>query len=363
VEDLKNLWLKQKSADAGEDPSLYPMHVLLGRNAPKKGEIGLEIEVEGNQFPKSEEYSEEEGDMSCDYIPSMWQYVHDGSLRGFDNAEYVLRGPAPFDSVPDALDSLWRMFEDYGSVLDESHRTSVHVHLNAQSWHLNRVASFCALYVSVEDILTHWCGDRRVGNLFCLRVKDAPAIISKIRRMLASGKLNHLDDGLHYSGLNLHALRKHGSIEVRTMRGVNDPEIIQTWVNILRRIYELSDSYPDPRVICERFSGSGAMEFLMEILGSNYERVVRECGMSVKEIRYSLHEGIRFAQSICYCRRWEDFISNKATPDPFGRTASKAVKLGGWASGTTIAYSDMVAPAPSDAFDLFIAQYTSEPDI
>src|SRR5690349_22399742 len=143
-----------------------------------KGDIGIEIEVEGNKFPKHayEGYDA----VDPERIPKQWDYHRDGSLRGEDNAEYVLKKPLKFSEVPKAINDLWQMFSDYGTVLDVSNRTSVHVHLNVQDFYINRLCSFAAMYLSVEDILTGWCGDHRVGNLFCLRAKDTPAIVTEL---------------------------------------------------------------------------------------------------------------------------------------------------------------------------------------
>lgn len=323
---MSNNWLL-RNAPSQDDETSYKIAVLLNRRSVTDGDIGLEIEVEGNQFPKSEDYYDEEDeyhDESHPLIPSEWMYVHDGSLRGQDNAEYVFQEPLPFSAVPSALTNLWSMFEAFGSVLDESNRTSVHVHLNATNFHLNRVCSFVALYVAVEEVLTSWCGDHRVGNLFCLRAKDAPAILSKARSFVCTGNPMYLDDGLHYSGLNLHSLTKHGSIEIRAMRGVRDPEIIQTWVDILERIYRLSADHEDPRTICEMYSGGGSESFLRYVLGNNADRVMAECGMSAGQVYESVRQGIRMAQRLCYCRDWSSFKVITIDPDPFGRKAKKS---------------------------------------
>ena len=180
-----------------------PMAQIFRRNVVD-GDVGLEIEVEGNKFKK-------------EYIPKPWMYTHDGSLRGEDCAEYLLRNPISFNEVPEACYKLWEMMENYGSVLDDSNRTSVHVHLNFGREYKNRVCCFVSLFFIVEEILMEWCGDHRVGNLFCLRGKDAPAIVSKIKEFLTDDNLNSLPTGLHYANLNIHALQKMGSIEVRGM--------------------------------------------------------------------------------------------------------------------------------------------------
>jgi hypothetical protein len=306
----------------------YDIRTIMGHNVTE-GDVGLEIECEGNKFLK-------EG------VQLPWKYVKDGSLRGQDNAEYILKVPIKFDKVPEAIDSLWKMFERHGSVLSESNRTSVHVHLNAQGFHMNRVCAFVSIYFIVEDLLTQWCGDHRVGNLFCLRAKDAPGIVSKIKQfLLYEGRGGGLSEGLHYGGLNAHALAKFGSIEIRALRGVTDPKIIIDWVSILERIYKVSEEFPDPRGICDNFSGAGPIDFLHMLLGDKTQMVLDGIPYDNGQVMESLYEGIRIAQDLCYCRDWSVYQPIVTKIDPFGRTTKKikatsfATNFGGISAGST----------------------------
>lgn len=296
----------------------------LFRRKATKGDIGIEIEVEGNKFPKHE-YEGYEA-VNPEVIPKMWKYHKDGSLRGEDNAEYVLDKPIMFSDVPEAVKALWKMFDEYGTVLSESNRTSVHVHLNAQKFHLNRLCSFFALYFSVEEILTQWCGDNRVGNMFCLRAKDAPAIVSKIKTFLQSDGQSRLTENLHYAGVNAQALSKFGSIEIRSLRGVTDYQIILDWVSILERIYKMSEDFPDPRAICDTFSGGGPLSFFDMILGDKAHLVRQNVAMDNQQMMEAMYDGIRLAQDLCYCRDWSLYKPVDVADDPFGRGKTKVAQ-------------------------------------
>lgn len=284
------------------------------------GDLGLEIEVEGANLPHEDD------------TPSPWVYKHDGSLRGEDSAEYVLGKPIKFDALPDALEDLWAAFKVKKSRLDDSNRTSVHVHLNCQRFHLNRLTAFMALYFCLEDLLTHWAGEHRVGNLFCLRAKDAPAIVSQIKRFIKRSdeltgkyKTNLLQDHLHYSGLATDALARFGSLEVRTLRGVSDHKTIIEWVEMLRRLYDLSEQFTDPRRIPEMFSEMGPLAFFAEVMGPMTETLRRDIPHSDQQIRESMMEGIRMAQDLCYCRNWSEYKEVTIKADPFGRDSKRAM--------------------------------------
>lgn len=315
-----------KRSKASRSQRARSMGALFDRTRTT-GDVGIEIECEGNKFKQK-------------MLPVEWKYERDGSLRGRSSAEYILKEPVKFDEVPRVVKELYGCMDKFGTVLDDSHRTSVHVHLNAQKFHLNRVCSFVALYYAVEEILTEWCGDRRVGNLFCLRAKDAPAAITRLKSFFVSDGTSTIPSGLHYAGLNVHALSKFGSIEIRSLRGVTDPDTVLRWISILENIYRLSASFSDPRNICDSFSGEGPMSFLSMVLGPN-ERVVRE-GISYTEqqIMESLYEGIRIAQDLCYCRDWSLYEPQDES-DPFSRNRKKAP------TGQELLYTLITNPTPS----------------
>lgn len=294
----------------------YPIGFIVGHGPQIPEDIGIEIEVEGNKFPKT---GPQYGNGGEEYLPIQWKYTHDGSLRGDDNAEYVLRAPIKFDDVPKAISDLWGMFDRYGSVLEESNRTSVHVHLNVQGFHLNRLAAFCGMYFALEDILTHWCGEHRVGNLFCMRAKDAPATVTHLKRFIQDNGRYSFPNGLHYAGLNPGAITKFGSVEIRALRGVSDPKVILDWIAVLRRLYELSAEFPDPRAVVAGFSGEGPISWLERMLGDKCGTILNECPYNTDEIRNSLYEGIRLAQDLCYCREWSEYTPVTPEVDPFGR--------------------------------------------
>jgi hypothetical protein len=292
----------------------FNMGVILSRSETK-GVVGIEIEIEGKKLPKSDE------------TPPPWTYTVDHSLRGEESGEYVLGKPIEFDGVEPALKKLWSKFGKMGTEFDDSNRTSVHVHLNCQSFFLNRLTSLAALYFIVEECLTEWCGDHRVGNLFCLRAKDAPGIISQMKTFIKyEGAIPLNEQSLHYAGLNAAALMKYGSMEIRSLRGCSDPGTILSWIKTLQRLYELSAEFTDPRDICARFSAEGPLSFFSTILG-DMAPVIREgIPFNDSKIRDSMFEGIRLAQDICYCRNWEKYQAVDFKADPFGRDPRKLIK-------------------------------------
>lgn len=317
----------------------FNIGVLLSKKTTK-GVVGLEIEIEGKHLPPAE------------LVNPIWQYHLDHSLRGAENAEYVLTKPIEFSELNNALGALWQAFQTKKSVIDESNRTSVHVHLNCQMFHFNRLASLMALFFSMEEILTAWCGEHRVGNLFCLRAIDAPAMITQMKHFLKSDGRAPLRETLHYAGLNSNALVKFGSLEFRHLRGASNPQVIKDWVGILERLYKLSEDFKDPRDICGLFSAEGPLPFFENILGDKVDIVRSAIGWSDDEIRDSVFKGIRMAQDLCYCRDWSNFQALDIKADPFGRDIKKVMnKLTGASLPDNMSSLDALASQVHTSFE------------
>lgn len=326
----------------------YSIFTILRRYLKAtSGSVGIEVEVEGNTFPKPPGMESTHKAVPMEGW-NFWHYVKDGSLRGHDNAEYVLGKPIDFEEVSAAIAELTDKLNAHGSKLDDSNRTSVHVHLNVQKFHMNRLTSFIALYLCFEEVLTEWCGDHRVGNLFCLRGKDAPGALTKIKRFIQSDGQTELHDNLHYAGLNTNALTKFGSLEIRTLRGPTEFSIIQDWVSILERLYKLSSEYLDPRDIPALFSRQGPLQFFNTVLGDQGSVVRAGIDFDDERIRDSMYEGIRLAQDLCYCRDWGNFKPVDLKDDPFGRDMRKVAE----ATASHEAYGGVGATATANSFSL-----------
>lgn len=281
---------------------------ILGKSE-KKGHVGIEIELEGLKFNRTP-------------VPP-WTYHADGSLRGQDNAEYVVDGVLDFDEVNKAVDDLWAMMKKDGTTLDESDRTSVHVHLNVLPFYQNRLTALMSLWFIFEEVLLNYCGESRVGNHFCLSGKDASAVVSSLKTLVSSEGAIIPRENFHYAAFNAHAIGKFGSVEIRTLRGVNEPGVIKQWVAILRRLYELSEQYVDPRSIVEEFSLRGPVGFFEHVFGAFTGEIVTGAKLSSEQIRDMLYDGMRNAQDISYSRDWTDFKPTVLAKDVFGRKAKK----------------------------------------
>lgn len=266
-------------------------HVNRALLGAVNGEVGIEVEVEGNNLPQRIGAG------------GIWKATKDNSLRG-ESMEYIFNGPKPRDVVDKYVDALFKVFEGTGAVLNESHRTSVHVHLNVSDLRVYDVCNIFTLYSIIEDFLIPFCGPQRKGNLFCLRMKDAQYVIDKFKKMLLCGSFYRLaGDDIRYAGLNLDACRKYGSVEFRAMRGLTTPGPIKQWVSILLEIKDAAvNNFRSPREMVEQVSMLGAEGFLRSVFSEeNYNTLFacfNEAGEStVQDVCY---QGSRLMQEFAY---------------------------------------------------------------
>lgn len=258
------------------------------------GDLGIEIEVEGARLPYTEEW---------------WRNEQDGSLKGEETREYVLDTPQSLEGVKAALDYLDAMYKNYKSRVDDTVRAGVHVHVNCQDLSLTELYTFMCVYLTLENVLVHWCGEYREGNLFCLRATDAEYLLKVIKYSTVLNGYNcgrrlredfHRDE-LRYSSMNLKALGDYGSVEFRAMRGTRDLNLIYKWAETLLGLREYAKTLKSPVEVIDRFSVLGPSGFLREALGANHE-LFEYPGQD-----QALWEGMRNAQDVAFCTDWQKF--------------------------------------------------------
>jgi hypothetical protein len=252
----------------------YRIKMFLGkaiRLKPVYGDVGLELEIEGDDLPGPDHVRA--GDIPVDTgFPLLteqtarhWVATKDGSLRG-DNFEYITSGPIKVAEVEPMLVGLWEQFEKAGSKLQLSNRCSTHVHLNFSMFSPKPITSMIALWSMVEEVATNWCGDQRVSNPFCLRVKDSLATVEQWTEHL-EGRAPEWGQGLKYNSMNLKPLWDRGSIEFRCLRGAENPDMVIQWVKFLWALRtEAHTTYGNPMKLASDVSAMSAYGVIDRII-------------------------------------------------------------------------------------------------
>ena len=228
--------------------------ILSFTNTEPGKDIGIEIEMEGNKpFPQ-------------DGL-GKWFTTEDGSLRGF-SMEYVTNGPISYEEVGSYIDHLKNILAESGVKIEQSFRAGVHVHINCLNLTVPQITTFATVYYCMETALTRFCGERREGNFFCLRLQDAEYSLAVLCKTLKSKDLTWLNtDDLRYAALNLRSLWRHGTLEFRAMETTPDLEKIQVWAEMLYRLREYSLTVTDRKLIAYDISYYGPKTWVEKVLG------------------------------------------------------------------------------------------------
>ena len=265
------------------------------RNMPAKKEVGIEIEMEGDRLPAE--------------VAPNWRAEHDGSLRGAA-LEYVLVEPCKRDAVGAVLDELNEKLRAANAKLKPSPRCGVHVHLNVQHNQLDEVFAIIVMFHILEDVLVHWCGPEREGNLFCLRASDADAAIPVLAGCVQNSNFNGLiNDNFRYAALNVTSLGKYGSLEFRSLNTPKDFLTIKKWVEILVRMRDKAVEYKDLRKIVEDVSKYGPLGFLEHVMGPHFR------DLNCPDAEAMILDGVRRIQEVAYAYG-ERKPKRKAPPKP-----------------------------------------------
>jgi hypothetical protein len=237
------------------------LHELLGLPLCK-GSLGVEIECEGKNLNPID--------------TETWRTERDGSLRGeypHRSSEYVMRQPVSVVRLPKAVDEL--ISHQAKATLEFSFRTSVHVHVNVQEYTIDEMLAFLYACLLLEEPLMNFCGETRKGNRFCLRVKDAEGYDKTLNSLFEYGWRTVRDlngDNIRYSAINIHALKKYGSIEFRGMRGNMDRDVILPWCNTLLNIRNTATKLGSPVAVYNEFIKKGNREFAEEMIGKSFDK-------------------------------------------------------------------------------------------
>lgn len=251
---------------------------------PRSCEIGIEIEMEGQNL------------QFLEHDHPTWRVEHDGSLRGAETLEYVLKKPVEIGKVPKVLQVL---MENKNQKFIPSDRCGVHVHINVQRMIFSEIMSFIILYMIWEKVLVNYCGESREGNMFCLRANDAQHIIIRLIELQQAQNLNpilkrHRED--RYSALNLCSLHKFGSLEFRALKTPEDLLKIEDWVQILYRLKEKSLECKNPMDYFNEYSYMGTEGFLLNTFGPDISKHLE----NTPNLKIKLLDGIRLAQNIAF---------------------------------------------------------------
>jgi hypothetical protein len=229
-----------------EEAAVFPLPKSL---------IGVEVEVENHRNTDSDVFR-------------FWTAKADGSLRGL-SCEYVLTEPLFGKDLLSAISVLCKSAANHKWAIN--YRTSIHVHLDVRDIDFPVFKNLCAVYALSERLLYDWVGFKRDQSIFCLPWQDADVDMEKIRAIFTATEKDAEARAtvIHrYSGLNLNALARFGSVEFRHMRTTYEYQTILEWICIIQSLKAYAQKVGENHFeIIERYDKIGPEAYFGEVFG------------------------------------------------------------------------------------------------
>ncbi len=283
------------------------------------GDIGIEIELEGDNLPNAGYLDRVVSDSGC-----RWDVKQDGSLRG--GLEYVLSAPCKVEEITPLCSGLFEVFRVRNTTLRPSNRCSIHVHYNVGGLKVNSITSIIALWTTFEEPLLRLWGDARYKNHFCLSTKDEEATLEAWENFLRTGRLPE-ERGLRYSALNIVALRAYGSLEFRGGGALNNANEAVEWATFIYHLCKYAEErYENPQQIAYDLSERGPWPILQDICGQSLEGFARRAFDTVPHFSQACMDSFHNVQPILFDFPWGEWleeIKKAYVPDPFSTPKKK----------------------------------------
>jgi hypothetical protein len=272
---------------------------------PDPNLFGVEVELEGREIIDR-----------TGVLGKYWSAHNDGSLRqlrpGDQAIEYVLNKPTNWENTKFAVNLLCKFLTLPDKKVYDSYRTSIHVHVNCLQETMGTIYNYITLATIFDELLVSQNGEHRIGNNFCLRMKDAEGVIHDLMESIANhGNVNGIHQNNRYSSVNIGSLLKFGTIEFRSLECTTDANRILHWIETCQAMKQAAREYANPREIITQFSQEGPAQFLVHILGPLAEKYT-----NVPDMQRMLYTGARLAQDLAYCSDWKANAAAKPPPKP-----------------------------------------------
>jgi len=142
----------------------------------------------------------------------------DGSLR--NGIELVFAQPLFGEAACMAIDAMFEIKEANG--LEDSVRTSAHVHINYSDTNSAQVIRTLALAAIVEPYVVGTAGTHREANCYAVSLAASRLLITNnCMNRPCDSAVQTLSGGHRYLGFNITALAKYGTIEYRYFGGLS----------------------------------------------------------------------------------------------------------------------------------------------
>lgn len=249
-----------------------------------------------------------------------WTVTADNSLRvpqGGSAVEYVMVKPLRLEPTQKRVDDLYRYLAQFQPL--DSYRTSVHVHVNYNAVTGKQFLNALILSVIFDEMFVALMRPHRVGNNFCLRIKDAEGWLEGATKALTSPGFNfHKFHGIgRYSSVNLESLAKFGTIEYRSMEfDAHNVDKLKRWLTTLAELRTAAtETFKDPTEISQALRQDPAA-FLRTALPTTGEYYIN----NLSNYRLCMRRGYFLAK---------DLVDQVNTKEQHQDVDDRPIKIGG----------------------------------
>lgn len=267
--------------------------------------VGLELEAEGIT---SDHWMMFLGEEENGGMPTGWHCTGDGSLRN-EGREFLLSTPVCGRTLFNRINNLCKFldrFEKYqGTPITHNMRTSLHVHLNFSNKTKSDVFAFVVMYLIFEKILARYCGKSRSESPFSVPIYKTVPTFEQIESYFIYNAWKS-DERHKYAALNLAALGKYGTLEVRLHGGTQDKDEIIKWINILFCLIQAGEKYLKKgklQRLPQLISSQNMIPFAINVFGE-YWTYLREVG-GTQQLGEDILNGVRVCQDLIYFYKFD----------------------------------------------------------
>lgn len=166
--------------------------------------------------------------------PDAWMAVPDGSLGG-DAYTAEIVSPILSDARLNEARTVSRALLASGARVNTS--TGFHVHMGASQIGTRGIANLVVNYYTTHPIFAKMVAPSRVNSRWCkvLSLSDAQDTADRL-----NNNTFRFADADRYYSLNLHAVRRHGTLEFRLHQGTLNATKALAWVNFLTAMVNYS---------------------------------------------------------------------------------------------------------------------------
>lgn len=315
--------LRKEKKSAGVTPG-FPVNSSVYRGKAPTGDVGLELEIEGNGLPRTGDIANVNTRDVC------WSSIGDGSLRN-GGREYVLTRPIKTSEIREMVGGLFKRFKDLGTRINNTNRCSTHVHVNVGGLKVNQITSAIALWCSFQGAFIRWCGEERTSNHFCLSTRDEEGMLEAWDGFLKRGAIPQKNN-IKYTALNILPIWAQGSLEFRCGGRPDEPDKIVYWAKICNSIVKYAaENFANPNELSYAMSERGPKEILQSLLEHaklgplNTERIYEELTQDPAFERTCM-EDFRDVQEIIHSYPWDNLmeeINREYVENPFTKDRKK----------------------------------------